>query len=468
MPDEPNSGGAETGRPTPERSSWAPNPAEPPGPGTPTDPTAQGPWTHASNEPTHQGHEAHTQPGAISQPPYGQPPYGQGQPPYGQGHAPYGQGQPYPPAPYGPGQPPPGPGQYGQAPYGQPPYGQGQFGQAPYAQGQPPYGQGQPPPYGQGQPPPYGQGQAPYGQGQPPYGQGHYGQPAYGGYQAQPGGYGGPGSGPIHYGYNWPYVPPRPERTPEERRKRNRRLGGLAGLFVVFLGVGILIGALIAPANPTTVASGLVSNTMAATAQAGTYHYVDLATIGGLPDNISGDAGPNGGRQVITQRCADGTNVFDLRLVKGVVYFRGNGPAVLDQLGVPKANAHAEVDKWVKVTKGEKPYTSFADGITARSNISQLKTTIVPAKSSVQDRTTKVSGYLRLSKSKADGTAALLITTATSLPRSLTGVATLTGHRYTLAWTFSHFHEKLAVTAPAHPVAFTSLHAKTPSTSVCG
>ncbi|MDA8359734.1 MAG: hypothetical protein M0Z95_26310 [Actinomycetota bacterium] len=437
MPDEPTPGGAGTGGSTAERS-FSPSSAPMPPVDSPSssDPSARGPWPH-------------------HQPPSNQPP--SNQPPPGQG----GYGQP----PYG--QPPSGQGGYG---YGQPPSGHGPYGHSPYGQHQPepppPYGQ---PPYGGYAPPSGGYGPPPGGYGPPP---GGYGPPP-GGYGPPPGGFGGPGHDPYAgHAYNWPYVPPRPKRTPEEQRQRKRRLAGFLGIFVVFLGVGILIGALIAPTNPTTVAEGLVTKTMTAVTQAGSYHYVDLATVGGVPDNITGDASSTGGRQVITQRCATGTNVFDLRLVNGVVYFRGNGPAVVDQLGVGKSHAPAEVDKWVKVTKGEHPYTSFADGITAKSNISQLKTTIVVSKSTTDNRTspptTKVTGALRVSKTQYAGTAALVITTATSLPRSLTGDAQLTGGRYTLSWTFSHFHENVHVTTPAHTVPYASLHATPPPKAICG
>lgn len=499
MPDEPTPGSASTGGPSDEQpSSQSPAPdrtdasSDPTEPAQPAESTASGPswWPHAqpsTDAPRgqygpqggpsggHPGGQAGPQ-GQGQQGPYGQPgPYGSegvyGQPGVGQpdpyGHQPEGQHGPQ--GQYGP------QGQFGRNPYEQSPAGgygpQGQYGRNPYDQS-PAGGYGQPAQGSYGQP--HQGGYAPQGDyGQAP--QGGYGQPAAPGYGPQgsygPGPYGGYGTGqqPPYQGYNWPYVPPRPKRSPEEQRKRNRRAAGFLAVFIAFLGVGILIGSLIAPANPTTVADALVTRTVTAVTQAGSYHYVDLATLVGVSDDITGDAGPSGGRQVISERCESGTNVFDLRLVKGVVYFRGNSPAVVDQLGVAQAKAQADVDKWVKVTKGETPYTSFSDGISTKSNISQLKTTLVPRTSSSNNHaTTKVLGYLRLSKTQWAGKAALLVATGTSLPRTLTGDATVTGGRYTVSWTFSHFHEKLNVTAPAHTVPYSSLHATKPSASACG
>jgi hypothetical protein len=489
MPDEPIPGSAGTGEVSSEPTAQQPAPGDrpfgaPPGPGggeqTPAPGQPYSPQGYPGHGPGSGPEASYGAGGEYGQGQYAQGQYAQGQ--YAQGphtQEPYGQGGHYGQGPQGQGQPGQAPygqspydqGQYGQGHYGQAPYGsQGHYGQAPYGAqghyGQAPYGQG---PYGQSS---YGQGQ--YGQGQ--YGQGQYGQGPYG--QAPygaPGHYGSGGPGSFQGGsYNWPYVPPRLERTPEQRRRRTRKTLALAGVLVLCVGIGIGIGASIAPTNPTTVARGLVSQTITATEKAGTYHYVELSTAAGVPDDISGDAGPNGGRQVITERCSAGTNVFDLRLVNGTVYFRGNTAAVANQLGVAKTDATSDADKWVKVTKAEKHlYHSFSEGITARSNISQLPTVIV-ARSSSRDTqasppTTTISGRLYAGKGRpAVGTAALVITTSSSLPRTLTAAAQGTAGRITISWTFSHFHERLAVKAPPGAIPYSSLNATQPKATACG
>lgn len=383
------------------------------------EPTGSMPW---SGGPPGDPGPGQPPPGHQGQTPYGQPPYGQdpyGQTPYGQppyGHAPYGQG------PYG--QPP-----YGQAPYGQAPYGQAPYGQTPY--GQPPYGQ-----------PPYGQ--APYGQA--PYGQGPYTQ----------------------YGpYGWQYPPPAPRRprlTPEQRRRRVRFGLVFTGVVILAIGAGIGIGAAIAPTSPVTTARTLFKTAVAAGQSAGSFHYAELSTNDGAPDDIVGDATPTGGRQVITERCATGINRFDLRLVKGVVYFRGNAAAVVDQLRVPPGHAVADASRWVKVTKGEGPYHTFAVGITAKSNLSQLPRTFVARTSAdvpgSSPATVRIKGGLPAGKKRVPfGTAALVITKSNSLPKTFSAVAanSTSGARLDLSWTFSHWHQKLKVGAPATSVTYGSL-----------
>lgn len=342
-------------------------------------------------------------------------------------------------------------------------------------------------------PGPYAAPGGPYAPATPPYGApanpyappGGYGVP--GGYGA-PGGappgppFGGPGTpygpsgsyGVPGYPYAWPYIPSAPKAppSPEARRARRRWVIALAAVLVVALGGGVGIGAAIAPTSPSAVATSLLHRSMAAAAGTGSFHYVEISTVLGAPDDITGDALPHGGRQVITQRCKSGTNVFDLRLVHGVVYFRGNEYAVLDQLGVATTRAGSLVNRWVKLTKSETPYKSFAAGITAQSNISQLPTVIVPrstrAVPGASPPATQIVGALYAGKGKSPiGTAALNVDASSSLPQTLRGSAVSTSGRFEVSWTFSHFGQHVSVGAPPGAVAYASLHAKAPAKATC-
>ncbi len=327
---------------------------------------------------------------------------------------------------------------------------------------------------------------------QAPYG-GQYGPSAgpYGPYAGQYGAYGGGQPPQNPYGppqptppYNWPYLPPSPPRrpplSPEERRRKTFRAVALAGILVLAVGAGIGIGAAIAPASSATVASTLVSRAVTSATNAGTYEYVELSTAAGAPDDIRGDAAPSSGQQVIKQRCVpvrsdttNATSVFDLRLVNGNVYFRGNIVAVVDELGVAASRATSLAGRWVKVVKGDKPYTTFERGITTSSNASQLRTAIVPGSTrTVPDSsppTTEVLGALfKTSKTKETvGTAVLEMNTSTGRPRSLRGSAVLEDtERYAVTWTFTGYGKTVHVVAPSRSVAYSSLHAS-PSKTAC-
>ena len=284
--------------------------------------------------------------------------------------------------------------------------------------------------------------------------------------------------------YSWPYVPPRPARpplSPEERGRRNRRALAFAGVLLVAVGAGIGIGAAIAPTSPAVAARALVRRAVASARSAGTYHYVELSSVLGAPDDIKGDAAPNGGQQFIRQQCrpvrsatTNRTSIFELRLVQGVVYFRGNLVAVVDELGVPAPRATSLPGTWVEVVKGDKPYRTFEVGITTGSNASQLRSAIIPSASrplagSSPPSEEVVGAALRTSRShKTEGSAVLVIDTSTGLPRSLRGGVVLQGtQRYTVTWTFSRYHEKVHVVAPPHPVPYSTLHAKPPAKTAC-
>ncbi|MGH9093255.1 MAG: hypothetical protein ACRDZR_18025, partial [Acidimicrobiales bacterium] len=346
-------------------------------------------------------------------------------------------------------------------PPGYPPYG----GYAPPGS-QPPPGQAQAP--GQAVPPgqPVPPGQYPPPGGQPPPGQfpppGQYPPPGL-----------PPGAGGYPYGaypqqpYGWPYAapPPRRVRTPEERRRRRRRGLLAAGALVVLAGAGIGLGLWLAPTPPATVAEGLATQAVAAGNDAGSFHYVQRSTEDGVRDDIAGVAGPDSGQQLITERGATGIDLYHLRLVHGVVYFRGNVPAVVDQLHVPRSGAATVAGEWVSVHKGASPYATFAAGITTRSNLSQLPTTFVPSSSQARGATTAIVGGLNAGKGRAPvGAARLVVATSSTLPHTFEAKASRSAVvSLRLSWSFSQWGASVHVAAPSGAVPYSSLGATSSS-----
>lgn len=245
----------------------------------------------------------------------------------------------------------------------------------------------------------------------------------------------------------------------------------------------------------------LTKSSVAAGISAGTVRYVELSTTNGVRDDISGSAAPTGGTQEITETAASGLNYFDLRLVKGIVYFRGNKPALIDQLGLTAAKATSYVNRWVSVRKGEKPYKTFADGITTKSNLSQLTSLFVADSSGSAPANSQAASSEATSSSSADpspassqaasyqltsappdtvitgklfdgkghppiGTARLTVSTASLLPQSFAALAVGgNGARLTLSWRFSDWHKAVRVKAPSGAVSYSSLKTGSSSTT---
>ena len=348
---------------------------------------------------------------------------------------------------------------------------------------------GVPPPGGWQGPPPGGWHAGPGWQGPPPgwdrppgpwdQGPGQWQGPAGGWYGGAPGHWQSgspwppPGPGP-HPWYGWgPQAGPPPRRrvprTPEERRRRRRLALVLSGVLVLAVGAGIGIGAWIAPTSPTAVASGLVGKAVSAATEAGSFHYVEISTANGHYSRFVGDAGANGGVQHIRTTGKSGTDAFTLYLVGGVVYFNGNVPAVVDQLYVPATKATAVAGHWVKVVRGEAPYKTLAEGITAKSNISQLTSTFAATSSAAvpgaSPPSTRVEGSVRATGHVLPGQATLTMATATSLPERFTALAgTATAH-LEMRWTFNHYREKVPVHTPKTSQPWSSLGAKPPPPS---
>ncbi len=238
------------------------------------------------------------------------------------------------------------------------------------------------------------------------------------------------------------------------------------------LGAGVGIGAAIAPTAPPTPTAQVTRAVAAATA-AGSFHYTESSTTNGQREDIEGAATAGGGWQIITQSTAAHPrtpDVFDLRLIGGTVYFRGNAPALLDQLGVSTAQVASLLGKWVSVVKTDALYHQFADGITVSSNLSQIHTTFVATAVKAVPQSnppqTRITGGLADGKGRSPlGSASMVVVTATGLPKNLTGGVTSGTARLTLTWTFSGFGHRVTVTTPSSPITYASLGAKPPSTS---
>jgi len=241
---------------------------------------------------------------------------------------------------------------------------------------------------------------------------------------------------------------------------------------VIALAAGIGIGVWIAPTSPAAAARSLFASSVAAATRAGTYHYVERSTTDGFPDDIVGTAAPNDGLQHIIERGSSGTNSFDLRLVHGVVYFRGNEAAVVDQLGVPLSKAPSVTQRWVSVHRGDAVYRGFEAGITTKSNVAQLTSVMVPESTTSvsggsEPETQIVGGVIVASHKQTAGIARLNIINSTSLPSSLTGQASdvTSGASISLSWAFSRWHERVILKAPSSSTPYASLGATPPSSS---
>ena len=255
---------------------------------------------------------------------------------------------------------------------------------------------------------------------------------------------------------------------PTTRRSRtSRRFAVLFTVAVlVAIGAGVGIGAAIAPTNPASTARSVLNQAIAAGTAAGSFHYVEQSTGGGPAETIAGDAAPNGGSQTITQ----GSDQFDLRLVNGAVYFKGNASAMADQLGAPTAIATKDAGRWVSVPKSTGSlYSGFAVGITAKSNLSQINDTVEPLTvttvGSGSGARTVVLGHMKIGTSGTAGTTRVVLNAATHLPENVSGNASVpnAGVTETVQWSFDHWHQHVSVSAPSGALPYSSLGATPPS-----
>jgi hypothetical protein len=280
-----------------------------------------------------------------------------------------------------------------------------------------------------------------------------------------------------------PAWPPAPSTTPPRRTSPILAVVAVfaaTGIIAAGIGVGSVLlvrhvqGTQSTSGSPAAVpgttgsaaeARALYQQAVASTRASTGFHYVAV-TAGGYPQTIVGDAGQSGGSQAITFDSNYGAEQFTLLLVGTTVYFKGNVPAIEDQLGVSAASATSVDGKWVSVVGGNGPYTILQPGITAGSQ-AKLTLALTPESSTrVTDAggvtATRISGVVPPMNNLPAGTGTLDVAPRTDLPiidRSTISVGVVV---LTSTTTFSAWGTAPSVSAPTGAVAWSSLTTAVP------
>lgn len=281
-----------------------------------------------------------------------------------------------------------------------------------------------------------------------------------------------------------PAWPPAPSTTPPRRTSPILAVVAVfaaTGIIAAGIGVGSVLlvrhiqGTQSTSGSPTAVpgttgsaaeARALYQQAVASTRASPGFHYVAV-TAGGEAQTIVGDAGQSGGSQAITFDSNYGAEQFALLLVGTTAYFKGNVPAIEDQLGVSAASATSVEGKWVSVVRGNGPYTVLQPGITAGSQAT-LTLPLTPESSArVTDAggvtATRISGIVPATNNLPAGTGSLDIAPRTDLPIIFT--STISGGTVVLTFTttFSAWGTAPSVSAPTGAIAWSSLTTAVPS-----
>ena len=219
------------------------------------------------------------------------------------------------------------------------------------------------------------------------------------------------------------------------------------------------------PTNPTAAQAGaLYQQALVTTRGSAGFHYVAVSA-GPATQNIVGDAGRNGGRQVIAFDSTYGTEQFTLVLVSGTVYFEGNVPALEDQLGVPAAKAPSLQDKWVSVSLRDGPYNILEPGITAADQAQEMAlvpASTTPVMTAGGTAATRILGTIPSQQGAPVATAHLDIAPASHLPIAYVSTVTVGGVAVTSTTTFSGWGTAPSVSAPSGAIAWSTVGASPP------
>ena len=282
---------------------------------------------------------------------------------------------------------------------------------------------------------------------------------------------GAPGPGALA-----PPPPPPPAAMPGQRRRALPAAAAVAGALIAGVAVGVPLGLLtrghssapsstatLAPSPPSAAvaqATALYQEALTAANNSPGFHYVAVSKGSNGNQTIAGDAGQDGGNQLITMDSTYGPERFTLLLVSGVVYFQGNAPGLRDQLGVPAASAAGLVDKWISVSSGDAPYGVVAPGITVSDQVQEAG--LVPSSiKQLGGGARRITGTVPPQQG-ASGSAHLDVAAGSNLPVSYVSAVTDTGTTTTSTVTFSRWGTTPAVTTPSGAVAWSTLGASQP------
>jgi hypothetical protein len=279
-----------------------------------------------------------------------------------------------------------------------------------------------------------------------------------------------------------PPPPPPPPVVPGGRRStRNRLAAAVAGVVIVGVGIGVVVG-LVTRGSGTTPATGTAPNsasTGAATVQARAayqqalaalrasagFHYVaDTNGVTGT-QRIVGDAAQSGGRQDITLTGPSGREQFTLVLVSGTVYFQGNVAALEDQLGVPAAAAPGVQNRWISVTSQDGPYAVIAPGIVVADQAQEtalVPTSTTAIKAAGGAGATRILGTVPPQQGAPAGTGHLDVDAGSHLPLEYVSTVAVSGVSVSTTTSFSGWGTAATQTAPTGAVAWSTLGASEP------
>ena len=247
--------------------------------------------------------------------------------------------------------------------------------------------------------------------------------------------------------------------------------GNRAGkVIAVFLGVVLIAAAvgipvfLVTRQSPAAQASSLYEKSMKVAGSSAGFHYVSTWTGGGEPvTTYAGDAGQNDGTQVITEPTDYGNEQYDVLLASDqTLYFKGNAPALEDELGVSVSTAPGLAGQWVSVQPADGPYQAEQAGLTVASEVGItgfVATSTEQVTGAGGVKLTRITGTVPASEYSSSATVRVDISPSSDLPASIV-MSFSDGTVNTM--TFTGWGTAPSVPVPAGAVAWSTLTTSQP------
>jgi hypothetical protein len=242
--------------------------------------------------------------------------------------------------------------------------------------------------------------------------------------------------------------------------------GNRAGkVIAVFLGVVLIAAAvgipvfLVTRQSPAAQASSLYEKSMKVAGSSAGFHYVSTWTGGGEPVTTYA----NDGTQVITEPTDYGNEQYDVLLASDqTLYFKGNAPALEDELGVSVSTAPGLAGQWVSVQPADGPYQAEQAGLTVASEVGItgfVATSTEQVTGAGGVKLTRITGTVPASEYSSSATVRVDISPSSDLPASIV-MSFSDGTVNTM--TFTGWGTAPSVPVPAGAVAWSTLTTSQP------
>jgi hypothetical protein len=222
---------------------------------------------------------------------------------------------------------------------------------------------------------------------------------------------------------------------------------------------GLELGTAIPVGAAQSSASKLMAATLAAAQKSGAVHFVETATSGKQTQKIVGDVSATAASQTVSGAGSS----LQAQLIGSTIYITGSATSLESALQLTAAQATPNANKWIAISSSDAPFQSVSQALTLGATLSDFTPKakgihLGSAKTVGGVKVTPISGTpSSLSKGTTGTVTQQVSAKSPNLPVQGSLALKNKSQHFSEAVVFSNWGAKVALTAPASTVAYSSI-----------